>query len=253
MYSKLCLTLLLVLSLTACNRNITPNTDKYGTTYEDSTESNELIHPQIELEDTEQEPEEQPKETAKEQEKEPEESTEPNLEVDEEQLEVPPNTEEQNQLATDQDEVEPNSELPSFFPADELKRRWNAISEEYTLVNYIKSLEFIQNTEEAYYRAILDKGIEFRSYITDDKLINRFVLIGKKGNAEENSTLITSWWQLILLTNPEVTDIDLSFSNLGVGPNANLNQVKEQTFTIGEINYTVIPTDIGYNFEAVTQ
>lgn len=141
--------------------------------------------------------------------------------------------------------------VSTFLPFDEFRSRWNAISEMYTGENYVRSIEHIQNETDSFYRSVLNNKTELQVYVNDKNFVKSIKLIGKSGSNKDNFSLITSWWQLLLLSNPEMTDFDGTFSHIGVGPNANLTNVKEQTFSFGGITYRIIPESQNYTFEAV--
>lgn len=149
-----------------------------------------------------------------------------------------------------QEEVVDNN-VSTLLPFEEFRSRWNAISDTFTGENYVHSLEQVQTETNNYYRTTLNNTTELRVFVNDKNFINNIKLIGTSGSVKENFSMITSWWQLLLLSNPEMTDFDETFSLMGVGPNANLLKVKEQTFSFGDVTYNILLANQNYTFEAV--
>jgi hypothetical protein len=65
--------------------------------------------------------------------------------------------------------------------------------------------------------------------------------------------LLTSWWQVLLITNPksELNEIDTIFSEIGIGPNSNLEELHAVSFSFGGLQYKVTPSQQGILFEAI--
>jgi hypothetical protein len=65
--------------------------------------------------------------------------------------------------------------------------------------------------------------------------------------------LLTSWWQVLLITNPksELNEIDTIFSKMGIGPNSNFEDLQAISFSFGGLQYKVTPSQQGILFEAI--
>jgi hypothetical protein len=137
------------------------------------------------------------------------------------------------------------------FPFNELIDRWNAISYELTAEHFITSFQHVSEENEFYFRTFLNDELELRVYVHND-YIHRLQIRGFSTTQEKRYSMLTSWWQTFLLTNPSVSssDIDLLFSEIGIEPSANLNEVKEQSFTYGEISYSINLIGNGHIFDA---
>lgn len=138
------------------------------------------------------------------------------------------------------------------IPFDEFMGRWNAISDEYTLVNHIVSLEEIQDTTNSYYEALFESDALKMKIYTENEFIQTVQIIGQTEKALDHIALISAWWQLILITNsPSIIDeIDILLADLGVGPNADLTEVKDMTFNYSGVNYTISKQQDQFIFEA---
>jgi hypothetical protein len=65
-------------------------------------------------------------------------------------------------------------------------------------------------------------------------------------------SMLTGWTQIINILHPniEIYDVDTLFNKIGVGPNADLTNVKATSFIYFELLYEVLPTENGYIFRA---
>lgn len=138
------------------------------------------------------------------------------------------------------------------IPFDEFMGRWNAISDEYTLVNHIISLEEIQDTANVSYQALFENDAIKMKIYTENELVQSVQIIAQRAQVLDHIALISAWWQLILITNsPDIIDeIDILLADLGVGPNADLTAVKDKTFNYGGVNYTISKQQDQFIFEA---
>ncbi len=136
------------------------------------------------------------------------------------------------------------------LPFSEFQERWNAISDEYTLENYIVSLQKVEN--EPYYLALLDHGHLQLKLFKDREHINRIQVVENGFTSSDHLLMISAWWQMVLITNSvdSLSDIDILLAGVGVGPNADVTAVQNTTFTYGGVHYSVSKEGGHYLFEA---
>jgi hypothetical protein len=142
----------------------------------------------------------------------------------------------------------------SPFPLEfsEFKERWNAISSDYSGENFLSS-EMVKKEGQASHSAMLNEHLELRVFVSNDDLVERIQIISRENETKkETFTTLSSWWQVLLITNPTADsyEVDLLFSEMGIGPNANTKDITQSTFSYGGIVYKITPTEQGYIFEA---
>ncbi|WP_025028462.1 hypothetical protein [Caldalkalibacillus mannanilyticus] len=134
---------------------------------------------------------------------------------------------------------------------EEFMQKWNAISAEHTGDFFIHSFEQIHSETDQVYRTSLGKHLELQVTVANSHVI-KAQLIGSPPSTKERFTMITSWWQLFLMTNSTIAvhDIDLLFAELGIGPNADLSELTSRTFDYNGITYSIHEENNRYLFEA---
>lgn len=135
------------------------------------------------------------------------------------------------------------------LPFQDFKERWNAITEERLSNLYIKTLNATSGEKGTFYSAQITNKLELRIFVTED-FIHQIELISQVKTGSEVYTMLEGWNQIIDILHPniEMNDVDSFFHDIGVGPNADLTNVKEREITFLGINYTIIPTNEGYIF-----
>jgi hypothetical protein len=152
--------------------------------------------------------------------------------------EVQKNEDQSNQATT----------VSTKLPFQDFKARWNAVSDEQMSNLYIRNLEKISSTE---YRALLTNQLELNIVVAND-FIQQLVLISNDPSKVTINSMLAGWSQIINLLHPdiEIYDVDELFNKIGVGPNSDVSNVKQTSFTYYELHYEVIPTEKGYTFKA---
>jgi hypothetical protein len=133
--------------------------------------------------------------------------------------------------------------FPLFI--NDFQARWNAISEEQTGDVYIHKLD--RNEESGHYVASLTDRLHMEIQTSEDQRINKLTIHQTGSTNSDFIKMLTSWWQALIITNPqtELHEIDAIFAEIGIGPNTNFDELKETTFTFGGITYKVRPIN-GY-------
>lgn len=183
--------------------------------------------------------------------------TEPNTENTNDTLiqDDPSQTEED---VTDQENIEqpeidlgspPQEAFPLFMT--DFQQRWNAISDEQTGDLYIH--HFQRLTDAGHFQASLKDTINIEIQSQDNKQINRISIISTSKTKGEILQMLTSWWQVLLITNPqsELHEIDTIFSEIGIGPNSNFEDLQAVSFSFGGLQYKVTPSQAEILFEAI--
>lgn len=144
----------------------------------------------------------------------------------------------------------PEQEAFPLFITD-FQQRWNAISEEQTGDLYIH--HFQQLADAGHYQAALKDKLTMEISTLDNKQIDRISIISTSKTNGERLQLLTSWWQVLLITNPnsELNEIDTIFSKMGIGPNSNFEDLQAVSFSFGGLHYKVTPSQQGILFEAI--
>src|SRR5690606_21976634 len=98
------------------------------------------------------------------------------------------------------------------------------------------------STEGTLYTANLTTQIVLQVNVVDN-FVQSLSLNSKANTTTSVLPMLTSWSQAIMMLHPsiELKDVDEIFHKFGVGPNADLSNVKETTFTYGSVNYKVTP------------
>lgn len=150
--------------------------------------------------------------------------------------------------------VETEESIPLLkitIPFAEFLERWNAISDEITFENQITTFEKVSE----YGIAFINPFTQLKVYKKNDYVEKIIVSSTKTNNKENIFTMLSSWMQVILLTNPqlEMKEIDQLFAELGIEPNGDIDQLQTTTFNIGEIAYTVTVDEKTYIFTALLE
>jgi hypothetical protein len=152
-----------------------------------------------------------------------------------------------------QAEIDLNSPAQEPFPLfmTDFQQRWNAISDEQTGDLYIH--HFRQVTNARHFQSSLTEQLTIEVLTQDNKQINKISIISTSKTKGEILQMLTSWWQVLLITNPqsEVHEIDTIFSEIGIGPNSNFEDLQTVSFTFGGLQYKVTPSQTGILFEAI--
>jgi hypothetical protein len=161
----------------------------------------------------------------------------------------PPSQQQDLQKLTDTDSEQKTHVVQ--LPFQDFKERWNAISNEQGSNLIISSFERVTEEGGTFYRAPFQNRTELRVF-TKNQNVQRLQIIGEGRTHADVLSMLTGWSQVFYMLNPAFAPhhIDTLFHELGVAPNANLEDVKENTLTHQGIQYKVIPTDTGYMFEA---
>jgi hypothetical protein len=153
----------------------------------------------------------------------------------------------------EQPEIDLGSPSQEAFPLfmTDFQQRWNAISEEQTGDLFIH--HFQQLADAKHYQATLKDKITMEVSTVDNQRIDRISIISTSRTNNERLQLLTSWWQVLLITNPnsELNEIDTIFSEMGIGPNSNLVDLQAVSFSFGGLQYKVTPSQQGILFEAI--
>jgi hypothetical protein len=159
---------------------------------------------------------------------------------------------------TDNENIEqPNIDLGSptqvAFPLymTDFQQRWNAISDEQTGDLYIH--HFQRLGDAGHFQASLKDKLNLKVQSQDNKQINKISIISTSKTKGEILQMLTSWWQVLLITNPqsEVHEIDTIFSEIGIGPNSNFEDLQTVNFSFGGLLYKVTPSQTDILFEAI--
>jgi hypothetical protein len=187
----------------------------------------------------------------------PDPSTEPNTEnTNETPIQNDPSQTDDDvtdQENINQPEINLDSPTQKVFPLfmTDFQQRWNAISDEQTGDLYIR--HFQQLAESTQFQATLKDKLNMEVSTQDNKQINRISIISSSKTKGEILQMLTSWWQVLLITNPqsEVHEIDTIFSGIGIGPNSNFEDLQAVSFSFGGLQYKVTPSQTGILFEAI--
>lgn len=147
-----------------------------------------------------------------------------------------------------------NTEGKVQLSFDDFKERWNSLVEEQMSGLDIKALEGITGDEERYYRALLTDVIELRIY-EDQHVVQKLEIHSQGTSTAVRRQMLTAWSHVVnmMQTEFDVQDVDALFHEAGVGPNFDMSNVKEKTFTQDGIDYEILPTDNGFIFKASYQ
>jgi hypothetical protein len=137
------------------------------------------------------------------------------------------------------------------LPFKDFKERWNAISYEQGSNLIISSFEKMTANEGTYYHALFQKRLELRVFVVNDS-VKSIQIIGHGRKTSDVLTMLTGWSQIYYILDPDYDPyhVDILFSDLGVGPNADLDHIEEHSIIHHGIQYNIETTDTGYNFQA---
>ncbi|MGO4886784.1 hypothetical protein ACJ2A9_03420 [Anaerobacillus sp. MEB173] len=178
-------------------------------------------------------------------------------ELDLENIDEKERADEKQEEVTDEETIDENEQKPSgstfnTLLFDDFQRKWNALSDEYTYDLYLHSFDQKNDQDTSYYYSKLKEFIHLKVF-TQGNNVKKIQVVSTGKTIDERYSMLTSWWQVLLITNPlnGTHDVDVLFADLGVGPNADVTNVKDQSFHFGGIEYTVQRLDQGFLFEAV--
>ncbi|MBM4762884.1 hypothetical protein [Bacillus sp. B15-48] len=135
------------------------------------------------------------------------------------------------------------------LPFHDFKARWNAISNEQGANLEIGSLEKVNSEDGSYYRSFFNQSLELRVFVTNNYVEKLQLLNSSQTNL---LAMLAGWSQIIYMFNLDAQphQIEELFTELGIGPNLDLNEVEDQTIEHEGIRYTVKRVQPGYLFEA---
>ncbi|WP_203361647.1 hypothetical protein [Bacillus sp. REN10] len=136
------------------------------------------------------------------------------------------------------------------LPFEGFKERWNAVSKQQGTDLIISHLDKSTNEKEDVYQASLTNHLTLRVFVAGQH-IQKIQMSNEGKTTSERYTMLMGWSQVFFLFHPnaEPHHVDNLFTELGVGPNANLSQVEKKTVLYQGVQYTVSPTEIGYELE----
>lgn len=139
------------------------------------------------------------------------------------------------------------------LPFQDFKEKWNAISDDQMSDLYIQQFDELNEQNETIYSSPLNKRHSISIYVQNGAIRK---IIMSTDNATSTSTIysmLSGWSQIIHMVHPdiEIYDVDDFFNQIGVGPNADLKNVKNSTIIYENIKYIITRTDTGYQFTAV--
>lgn len=161
-----------------------------------------------------------------------------------------PNETEQEQITTPSSQEQEDTTISTELPFQNFKERWNAITEEQFSELYIEKLAKVSD-KEGTYEARLTNKINLNVYV-NDKYIQKLEIISFIDNKNDVFQMLSGWQQVINILHPtiEIHDVDTFFSQIGIGPDADLSNVEAVSFTYYELYYEVSPIENGYLFSA---
>ncbi|WP_071394559.1 hypothetical protein [Bacillus tuaregi] len=139
------------------------------------------------------------------------------------------------------------------LPFQDFKEKWNAISDDQLSELYIKQLNEKVEKDKTIYSATLNKDHQLNIQVQEGNIHQIAFVTSNPSSSSAVYSMLSGWGQIILLLHPEVQmfDVDDFFYQIGVRPNADLQNVKNTTMTYENIKYTITRTDRGFNFTAI--
>lgn len=133
------------------------------------------------------------------------------------------------------------------FDRNDFLGRWNAVSDQYTFEGHISSLNDTQNKDGDFYSADLNHSLLMIHKSSPDE-VYKYEIIGKGNSKHDRYAMITSWWQLFMVINPdlEAHEIDMIFNDLNIGANADLTKISTGPLSYLNQQYKITPTDNSY-------
>lgn len=144
---------------------------------------------------------------------------------------------------------QPTSEALPLYMTD-FKERWNAISDEQTGELFIEKFQPMTNPLQ--FSTTLKSNLELEIHTVDENQISEIKIIATGQTNADFLRMLTSWWQVLLITNPrtELHEVDALFSKLGLGPNSSLEDLEDLSFSYGGLKYIVNSQESKITFEA---
>lgn len=127
------------------------------------------------------------------------------------------------------------------LPFQDFQQRWNSISTEQGSNLFIKSFEkHAGDHHMPFYEISIAKQLTLRIFVKKAKVIS-IQMEGTNQSSKDSFEMLTGWSQIFILLNPQIqpSQIDLIFSEMGVGPNGNLQQVVKQSIVYNGTHYHV--------------
>jgi len=109
----------------------------------------------------------------------------------------------------------------------------------------------INSEDGPYYQCLFDRHLELLVF-TENQTVQRIQMINKSSSNTDLLDMLTGWSHIVMMFNPDIQyhQIDQLFLDLGVGPNLDLNDVKEKKVVFSDVEYTVKPIKSGFLFQA---
>ncbi|MFP7296249.1 hypothetical protein [Neobacillus niacini] len=166
--------------------------------------------------------------------------------------EVPQNEEKQKYQGMNgqQDSIIASPEGSTKLPFHNFKERWNSVTDEQMSNLYIKKLEEVEANGETIYRTRINDQISLS--ITTLKNYVQSLEMRSEGKSQDNIyNMLTGWSQMITIILPsmEIHDVDSLFNRIGVGPNADLTNMKSTSFSYLDLQYDLSITDKDFTFK----
>ncbi|MDQ0255753.1 hypothetical protein J2S74_003135 [Evansella vedderi] len=136
------------------------------------------------------------------------------------------------------------------FTTDEFIGRWNAISDSFTFENYISTFTFTETENDQYYETDLNHSL-LRVYVSSPEQAYQIEIIGKGNTDQHRFSMVTSWWQLLLMMNNslETHEVDMILNDFHIGANADLSNVVTKPLEINNQVFEVVRTDNSYTLK----
>ena len=165
---------------------------------------------------------------------------------------VPQNQEKQEHqgINSKQGEMIAPTEGSIKLPFQNFKERWNSVTDEQMSNLYIKKLEEVETNGETIYRTQLNSQI-LLSITTFNNYVQSLEMNCQGKSRDNIYNMLTSWSQMITIVHPdmEILDVDNIFNRIGVGPNADLTNMKSTSFTYLDLQYDLSVTDKDFTFK----
>lgn len=155
----------------------------------------------------------------------------------------------EQQLTTDMDQTVES--IKFHLPFQDFQDRWNAVSTEQNSNLQITSLKMFSSEDGPYYQCLFDRHLELRVF-TANQFVQNIQMVNNSSSSTDLLDMLTGWSHIVMMLNPDIHyhEVDQLFHDLGVGPNLDLNDVKEKTILFSGVQYTVKPTKSGFLFQA---
>ena len=145
-----------------------------------------------------------------------------------------------------------NPAVQKKLPFQDFKERWNAISDDQASKLYIRQFDVISEQNETIYSTPLNVDHQLRITVKNGNINQLEMLTPNTPSSSTVFSMLGGWSQIMNILHPEIQlyHIDDFFNQIGVGPNADIKNVKNTTITYDRITYTITLTNPGYRFTA---